>query len=175
MWHTSPLEEYQRKLEALMVVEVEDPMYWIEPVIQTVMTGSNYDCGEPAGPAIESLIRKYGNPIGCGLSRLCFASKYCVIKVPINDEGYCDNKCEYISYIQGYEAYNKILSLEVGLEQELRFAKCRLITIQGIEVLLMEKLDTQSDRHLLPDWADFIDCQQVGLDRKGQWKAYDYA
>lgn len=52
-------------------------------------------------------------------------------------------------------------------------AKCKLIYIGGIPVIIMEKIDDNED-HKLPKWAWKYDGGQVGLDKKGNFKAYDY-
>lgn len=54
-------------------------------------------------------------------------------------------------------------------------AKCRLIkTSDNYNVLVMEKVEYAEYQSNMPRWVDFIDCQQVGFDSKGQLVAYDY-
>ncbi len=58
------------------------------------------------------------------------------------------------------------------LKQHL-LAKCKLIYVGGIPVLVMEFVK-QIPYKEMPDWADFIDCGQVGYNRRGNIVAYDY-
>lgn len=57
---------------------------------------------------------------------------------------------------------------------ENKHAKCKLIHMKqsGIPILIMEKVNISvKDK---PDWAWCYDCGQVGTDKKGRFKAYDY-
>lgn len=57
--------------------------------------------------------------------------------------------------------------------KERVFARCRLIP--GTWLLVMEKLESHNVEYEdLPQWAGCIDGTQVGLDRKGRLKAYDF-
>lgn len=116
----------------------------------------------------EVLIKKYGVPIGEGRHRAVFLSrsgKY-VIKLPTTLSGSYANMEEgtFTNYI-GWK---------------LPVAKCRLTWINDVPVLLMEHLDTQSAVRLAAmqreenSWHEFIDCSQVGLNRKMELVAYDW-
>lgn len=61
-------------------------------------------------------------------------------------------------------------------------AECRMetdysVVTEGMDVLVMEKVDIQGVSHLgykdMPDWVGSVDCAQVGYDRKGLLVAYD--
>ncbi|MBW3020154.1 hypothetical protein KY334_02570 [Candidatus Woesearchaeota archaeon] len=94
--------------------------------------------------------------LGIGRNRIVFGSKNYVYKIPRNRMGFYDN------------------SEEARLKDEC-YAICRLILINDIPILVMERLDLNIDEKKLPIWVDFIDCQQVGLSKHGELKAYDYA
>lgn len=88
-----------------------------------------------------------------------------VVKVPRNESGRHDNYRE----ADLFKFYR-----EQGHPDGQRLARCRVLK-NGY--LVMEKLETRigCDWDKLPKWANYIDCGQVGLDRKGVYKAYDYA
>ena len=54
-----------------------------------------------------------------------------------------------------------------------RLARCRIIVLQGVECLVMEFVTMAKGP--LPSWVDFIDCQQVGITRRGELVAYDWS
>lgn len=85
-----------------------------------------------------------------------------VIKIPSNTDGVGSN------YREAQIRYN----FDPWTGTERSYARCRLIP--GTNYLVMELIDTDYDPDCLPDWASCIDCGQVGLDRKGRFKAYDY-
>lgn len=105
------------------------------------------------------LCKKYGEPVGSGRHRITFASKRVVIKIPKSNAAISANHSEY-----GRFKLNKGEPL----------ARCRLVTILGLPVIIMEKLDLSTHWNSLPSWSMSYDCGQVGLDRKGNFKAYDY-
>ena len=110
------------------------------------------------------LLKKYGSKTHTGSTRKVFFSKRHVIKMPLDSYSEHFNVNEYHLYKSGY---NKD-----------KYARCRLIKINGINVLVMEKLiiDTEIDYHLLPDWCNYLfDGRQVGYDKKGNIKIFDYA
>lgn len=104
----------------------------------------------------DKLVKKYGNP-SCGRHRATFFSKHCVIKFPLNFKGLTDNS---------YEAKNK----------DETHAKTKLFDMNDFTCAVQEKLRMPSKEEFkkLPSWTDFIDCQQVGFDKKGNIKAYDF-
>lgn len=81
-----------------------------------------------------------------------------VIKIPLNDEGVFQNEYEARSAKRDDWLYR------------WQKARCRLI----FPCLIMEyvELGPFSD---LPDWSDYVDCQQVGKNRLGNFVAYDWA
>lgn len=104
----------------------------------------------------EKLVAKYGPP-SCGRHRAAFISKHCVIKFPLCDKGIADNS---------YEATS---TDEVN-------AKTKLINVGDFPCAIQERLvmPTSEQRKEFPSWTDFIDCCQVGFDKKGNLKAYDF-
>lgn len=115
-------------------------------------------------PSVEPTVRKiltvlekkYGAP-QCGRNRATFISKTCVFKVPLSDYGFGDNT---------WEAKTK----------NERCARTKIKFVSGIPIAVMELLrhPTNEERWKLPDWTSMIDCCQVGYDKKGRLKAYDF-
>jgi hypothetical protein len=93
-----------------------------------------------------------------------------VLKVPRNENGIADNYWEAAIDFHK-DAWSKKIRVN---------ARCRLIP--GTTLLVMEYVEpatTAEVKHRLnlermPEWTDFIDCQQVGFTRSGKLKAYDY-
>lgn len=111
---------------------------------------------------------RYGKPVGAGRHRVGFSKGNVVVKVPKNDMGMMDNEREYRMYRESIQKPKRHRPL----------ARNKLIMIDDIPVLYIEKLDIEPNVYKhgpQPTWADEIDSQQVGVDRKGKWKAYDYA
>lgn len=119
------------------------------------------DMEEIRTQTIRTLQLKYGKP-AYGRNRATFFSKKFVIKVPINQYGDLDNTWEAKHF-----------------KTEPYYTKTRLIQINGLYCVMAEKLDRinpYSDQHRgsMPPWVDWVDCGQVGYDRKGRLKAYDF-
>jgi hypothetical protein len=91
-----------------------------------------------------------------------------VLKVPRNDAGVSDNYWED-AFDYHKDAWSKTVRVN---------ARCRLIP--GTNLLVMEYVEPvsydeiESKLGYIPKWVDFIDCQQVGFNRNGKLKAYDY-
>jgi len=105
------------------------------------------------------LSARLGAFIGKGLSREVYVSERYVYKLPYTDKGINDNY---------YEA--RICKQSIS-----RCAPCRVIHIQDIPILVMERLDLKLSKEEIPEWADWIDCRQVGRSRSGKILAYDFA
>lgn len=107
---------------------------------------------------IEVFYNKY-EFLGIGRNRVVFKlSADNVIKVPLNYNGVCDNS---------YEAFNK-KDVEYGIPRSKAF------TLSSITLLVMEYIQhVQLDNP--PEWSDYIDCRQIGYNKKGQLLAYDLA
>lgn len=109
------------------------------------------------GKAIfNALVVKYGKP-SYGRNRAVFNSKHHVIKFPRRWDGFIDN------------------DWEASVSHET-LAKGRLITIRGIDILVQEKLNIPEkvDYSTMPEWVNGVDCGQVGYDKNGNLKAYDF-
>lgn len=113
---------------------------------------------EKAEAILKRLTAKYGEP-SCGKDRAAFISKHCVLKFPINDCGEMANDWE-----------GSLISDTT--------AKGKWLEIDGFVCVMQEKLvevdwsvNEYSD---FPDWVGCIDCGQVGYDRRGRLKAYDF-
>ncbi len=103
--------------------------------------------------------------LGQGRNRVAYDNGDDVLKVPLNVQGCYDNESEYKQYTSG----------------DSHLAKCTIEKIYvsnskwKVPVLHMEKVDTNLTLAEKPDWADFIDCYQVGRTKDGHIVAYDYA
>jgi hypothetical protein len=97
--------------------------------------------------------------IGEGRNRICYLHKGYVIKLPKNIEGLFDNSYESRSFL--IKDYPK--------------ARCKLLK-QSILVMeyVRDYYDCGLESSNLPDWAGFVDCMQVGLNKKNELVAYDY-
>jgi len=121
----------------------------------------NFECdklNELAVDLLTTLERKYGQP-SCGNSRATFISRHCVIKFPLNFKGLLDNSIES----------------KVPTDDYAQYAKGRKINLGDFNCLVQEKLSMPKSFLDLPTWIMSIDCCQVGYDRKGRLKAYDFA
>lgn len=121
--------------------------------------GGFYDCDETNKEAekyLRILTAKYGIP-ECGRNRATFMSKHCVIKFPLNDNGICDNDWE-------------------GSMRSETTARGRWIQIGSFVCVVQEKLTMPENFSYknLPDWVGGVDGGQVGYDKKGRLKAYDF-
>ncbi|MNQ62695.1 hypothetical protein D3C85_770500 [compost metagenome] len=108
---------------------------------------------------IARLIAKYGQPFDFGRNRLVFANDRIVLKFPRNANGEADNCWE--GSCQGP-------------------TKCRgkRLVLDGFICVMQERVkriyqDVECPKYL-PKWTDGIDCRQVGYDRQGALRAYDY-
>jgi hypothetical protein len=82
--------------------------------------------------------------------------------VPINTYGIDDNYFEYENQNNQQWVGNR--------------ARNRMIVLpkSGIPIIVMEKLNIDIHFEELPDWAWDYDSGQVGKDRRGRFKAFDY-
>ena len=104
--------------------------------------------------------KRFGKPIGYGRNREVFSNGRTVFKLPRNDAGFRDKSMEYHHFRRWKDEAQ---------------ARCRIIFIMNIPVLLMELVKMIPVDEKLPDWTDFIDCRQVGRRKDGKIVAYDYA
>lgn len=111
---------------------------------------------------MNALREKYGEPIGEGRHRITFESKHVVIKMPKNMGGVFAGPTEYHRYKRKDPS------------ERDRLARCRMVTMFDVPVIIMEKLRTDIDYRTKPPWAFEYDCGQIGLDKHGHYKAYDY-
>lgn len=108
------------------------------------------------------LREKYGEPIGEGRHRITFESERVVIKMPKNIGACWASQTEYNRYKRKDPSESSYL------------AHCRLLWMYGVPVIIMVKLDTKLDYRTKPQWSWEYDAGQIGRDRKGNLKAYDY-
>lgn len=100
--------------------------------------------------------------LGQGRHRAAFRIGPIVVKVPLCEQGAIDNFRE---------------ARLSRLEPE-RMARTRLINIHGHTCAVAEYIEPvwpSRDVRAAHEWFAFIDCCQVGRDRHGNWKAYDFA
>lgn len=105
--------------------------------------------------------------VGAGRNRATFKLKSgnYVLKVPLNYHGGSDNNFEF------KQSKNNTLFPDIVLP------KTKLVEVDGFGCLIMENINiidlAESDN--LPEWTTFIDCCQVGYNKKGILMPYDYA
>jgi hypothetical protein len=103
---------------------------------------------------------KYLGEGGYRYAYLLRSGRY-VIKIPKDEVGERYNRMEYIDYTHA---------------RRPNIGRCRLIKYKGQDCLIMEYIrPTTIKYNQLPEWAQFIDCAQVGYNRKGKLLAYDWA
>ena len=102
--------------------------------------------------------KKYGEPIGIGRNRIAWKTKGGnVVKVPRCEFGIIDNN--YESSVYSDDIYPRT--------RAFRFA--------DVCICVMEYLEPATEDYKeLPSWAGSIDCAQVGRNKSGELKAYDY-
>ena len=111
------------------------------------------------------MINKYGMPF-LGTERVAYQSKSAAFKVPLSFRGFRYNLREH-----------DLLHAAGGFQ----LAKTRMARPMGIPVLAMEIIHkakhAEVQRRLgeIPLWAEAVEGFQVGFNRKGILKAYDYA
>lgn len=98
--------------------------------------------------------------VGEGRHRIVYKHGNYVIKVPLNMWGLASNDKEYRTY----------QSTNNGWLFGVRYARCKL---HWSGLLVMEYVESVPFEEM-PDWAKYIDCQQVGTNRNGNMVAYDY-
>ena len=124
---------------------------------------------DPFREAILDTIKKYsdlyGKPLGSGRNRVTWRVDNEVIKVPTNEWGVRDNEheaCFGQSYLNG----------------ERKLARCRRQDEpNGLPIVIMEyciPYHKKISYTELPEWTNWIDCQQVGFNPDGELVAYDY-
>lgn len=120
------------------------------------------DCPEArarADKVIARLIAKYGQPFDYGRNRLVFANDRIVFKFPRNLNGIADNDWE-------------------GSCRAPYLARGKWLELDGFVCVMQERVqriyaDTPPPKKL-PSWTGSIDCCQVGYDRQGKLRAYDF-
>jgi hypothetical protein len=117
---------------------------------------------EPEPPRTLQFGDKTLRLIGWGRNRAVYDNGKTVVKVPMQQCGIDDNDFE------AFESYRYKNKPDIN---GIRYARCRLLK-NGY--LVMEKLNTAVTYDDGPEWMDYVDCGQVGIDRKGVFKAYDY-
>jgi hypothetical protein len=100
--------------------------------------------------------------IGEGLSRKVYDLGKLVVKIPKNSDGYFDNIFEREQFLRIRRR-----------EDVIPFVNCYLITIDCVPLLFCEKIEINIKGKELPDWVSWVDCQQVGINSRGQFVAYD--
>nr|DAF93523.1 MAG TPA: hypothetical protein [Myoviridae sp. ctshb19] len=119
----------------------------------------NAELSVKAEQAMQVLARKYGRPMDSGRNRIVFSTGRFVLKFPRSLNGEADNNHE-------------------GCVQGPTKARSRCIEFMGFACVMQERLqriyqDVKRPKEL-PKWTDSVDCMQVGYDRQGRLKAYDY-
>ena len=100
-----------------------------------------------------------------GRTRVCYLMRTYVIKMPRCLNGMDDNDWE-----------GSVSNLPNPDEEEIKYARTRLVYYQGIPLLFMERVQIPpgEDYKKFPVWIYSVDCQQVGYTKSGKLVAYDY-
>lgn len=110
--------------------------------------------------ALLNKLNKRYQYIGSGRNRAVFLTKNSknVIKVPLNYAGGSDNFVETKKQDFGFP-----------------IPRNKRIFIDDFCCVIMEYVEPVKEWKNLPEWTSWIDCCQVGTNRKGEIVAYDYA
>jgi hypothetical protein len=110
--------------------------------------------------------------LGDGRHRCVYRHKNWVIKVPHNEEGVQANIDEY-KLFKGMREHRIFKGNKVHKEKYgVTYARCRMLN--GI-FLVMEYVEDSPNLDMnKPEWSDYIDCRQVGLNRRNEFVAYDF-
>lgn len=112
---------------------------------------------------IKQLKNKY-EVIGEGRNRIVFLKDdNTVIKFPLREYGMYDNQSEADRFFR----YGKTGDI-------IPSAKCSIFFLNNIALLEMERIHLLKDQEV-PKWADYVDCQQVGVNKDGVILAYNCA
>lgn len=145
-----------------MLDDLFDPVATaIEKLLPSVLDQlrSKYGVSRSSKTFGSQLRSKYGGSLPRQRNRAVFLSKFVVVKVPVNERGLID-------IFHEAHLYSK--------KDDENLAPCKLILVNELPVLMMQKLDTNIGTRPYPEWAKHVDARQVGLNRKGKFKAYDY-
>lgn len=122
---------------------------------------------------VSEVLRNAGfKEVGEGRNRIAFLSPtgLNVIKVPLSNYGVNDNESEY-RYWKKRKTPEKSSRGYVDDTLETPLARCRMMGI----FLVMEFVDDDVPPEKHPQWSIYVDCGQIGVNRKGRVVAYDYA
>lgn len=102
--------------------------------------------------------------VGRGCTRLVIRrpGHLWVWKIPLRPFGLYDNEREVRLFAANYWPH-------------ARKAKCKLYRVCGLPLVLMEWVNTDDVPDPLPAWVHHIESNQVGTNRRGELRAYDYA
>lgn len=105
--------------------------------------------------------------LGAGGTRWAFRQGGVVVKLAMNTLGLIHNWLEA-------DLYRRLKELNpYPPENPPVPARCRILKNQV--ALVMAYLTPCGYTEHAPEWANYLDCQQVGFDRRGVVRAYDYA
>lgn len=117
---------------------------------------------------LSTLIRKGWEIIDNGRHRIVMKRGDYVLKIPLEE---------------GCESYNRQEHEAYWGNEDPRYAPCYFVRIRGVGCLIMERLKetiTPSvfahhlPREIIPDWAEHVDSYQIGRDRNGNFRCFDY-
>lgn len=101
-----------------------------------------------------------------GRNRIVFIKdEQWIVKVPKNEMGILNNQQE----ADRYKKFGKTKDI-------IAYAECRIEhDTNDIPLLIMEKISETIPDKDMPEWASYVDGNQVGLNSKGEIVAFDYA
>lgn len=116
-----------------------------------------------ANKIMNSLSQKY-EVLSVGRNRIVFKLKSgnYILKFPLSNNGETDNDWEGSVCINNEDP------------EEIQYPRTKWVCYNGFVCVVMDYIDVNTSCESLPDWVNNVDCQQVGLNRKGRLVAFDY-
>ena len=154
----------------------EDGFEDIDLKLNDIQKGTSYNSEEYFDKVLDIIVPKLESKgyefLGQGRNRVAYisSSRKVVIKIPLNSSGEFDNLHEY-RYIRHIEK-DPVYKSYYGKNKLFQFKK------PGISLLIMEYLSPIKYKDIsdseIKKWVSCIDCCQVGINKNGKIKAYDY-
>lgn len=154
-----------REFVSLLVESKKIDWKSLNSMLTNVLFDFDADSYAVAKQVVEKLRDAGYKHVGEGRNRSAFLSPSGknVVKVPLSTEGFEDNERE--------ARYWKKQDAQFETTDKIELARCRLFGV----FLVMEFVDDNVTIDEKPGWANYIDCEQIGKNRKGRIVAYDYA
>lgn len=136
----------------------------VKDIAATVFRTENCTIDPEGLTKIDTILTEAGfRRLFAGRNRLSYLSPSGrnVVKIPLNDYGAHDNNDEAFHFRRERAKWFPL-------------ARCRLFCDGLLLVMEWVEIDPNWEYSDLPEWATWVDSGQVGLNRKGEFVAYDY-